>query len=337
MKNSFIIQEIRKSLLRKLIFPLLVLTASVIIFFQAPKENFFNPRPLNYKCQYENFYNPYLPNVSVSVSDLSYSGLDYMVNNQLRGHYYYTLDNGYCQFYKLNKEAGNPPAEKLSSVFLRGKLIELDEAEYESLLTDMAERLGWTVSSLKEMSSRYAVSTVSPAYFDILFYFILYVCLFLSVLDLLCSGIYILEPLRSPTFRYLGSFVEIGTLLPKVEIEVKHVCLSHAGNTFLTPNYLVNIDPLKSLILPLDSVIWIYYHSRMHRLPGMSLKLSYTLHIMALDGRTYDFHNKKKEDLIYLLDILKQRTPEILLGYSEQNKKTAKGRITARKTLLHIK
>lgn len=332
MKNSFIIKNIRISLLKQLIFPVLLLLVSLAVFIKTPKSNYFNPRPLNYKSRYENFYNRDLPHVVTTVADLHYSGLDYTVNSRIKGHYYYTLTDGFCQFYVLPCQSRSTVTTEYKSLKLKGRLIRLDDIEYHSIIKNLSKTLGWTGTSLKKISSAYAVSTLpEPIYFNLLFYAVLYGCLIISILDILCSVIYIIEPSRSPTFRYLGSFGELRTLLPKVEIELKHIGIEPSGNIYLTPNYIVNIDTVKSLILPLDSVIWVYYHGDMLQLLGRHLRLNYTLHVLTADGRAFDFTKKKKEDLNVILAALEEHRPEILLRYSEKNKALAKKRIHKKK------
>lgn len=99
MKNSFIIADIRRDLIRRLILPLLVIAASLFVLSLTPRDNIFRQRPVNYKSRYENFYNKLLPCVRVRAEDLQYTGLDYYVNGSVSGHYYYTLVDGFCQFY----------------------------------------------------------------------------------------------------------------------------------------------------------------------------------------------------------------------------------------------
>lgn len=329
MKNSFIVKNIRKALLRQLVFPILLFIAAMAALIKIPRTNFLFPRPLNSKSHYENFYNRDLPYVSVTASDLHYTGCNYVVNGRTEGYYYYTLDGGFCQFYLLDgSDLSDSRDGTVSYLTLKGRLIEMKESEYTSLLIEMADDLNWTVSSLKEITAPYAVSTLPyPVYLTVLFHLLAYGCIFLSLSDIICSLYYIWEPHRSPTFRYLGTFGEVRTLLPKVEIEMKHVSIAKAGNIYLTPSYIVNVDTVRSLILPLESVVWVYYHSRMLPLPGFArfhFRISYTLHIVADDGRTYDFTGKNKEDLDYIISSLEKRDTGILLGYSDVNRRLAK-------------
>lgn len=337
MKNSYIIDTIRKALFWQLIFPFLLLLAALTVYIKTPKDNFFNPRPLNSKSHYENFYNRDLPHVTVEVPALYYTGFDYLVNGRVCGHYYYTLNDGYCQFYLLDREGGTAEDGPVGPVSLRGRLIELEPVEYNTLVKSMAEKLGWSAASLTEITAGYAVSTLPyPFYFNLFFYLLLYGCLFLTTFDLMLSVSYIIWPYSSPTFRYLKAFGEVRTLLPKVEMEIKHVTMAQAGSMYLTPNYMINLDTVRTLILPLQSVLWIYYHSHLSRLPGLRLRLNYTLHIVARDGRTYDFTKKKKEELDFILDIIRERRPEILTGYSEANKSEARRQVRRFEKNKHI-
>lgn len=315
--------------MKQLILPVLLLTFSLAVFSKTPKDNFFNPRPLNYKSNFENFYNRDLPYVTVSVPRLTYSGLDYVVDGRVQGHYYYTLSDGLCQFYVLSREGQTPPAAALESINLKGRLIQLDDIEYGAIIKNMAGQLGWTAASLRNMSASCAVTTVPhPVYLGFLFWAVLYGCLFLSAADLLCTIFYLLQPLRSPAFRGLGSYGKVCALLPKVELEMKHVNVAKAGGIYLTPSYIVDTDSVKNTVLPLKSVIWIYSDGPAGWRPKRMGDGFYTLHIMTWDGRTHSFSHKKKEDLSYITDMFRLRNPEILCGLSNENRQKA-GRLTA--------
>ena len=120
------------------------------------------------------------------------------------------LDGGFCQFYLLDgSDLSDSGMEPFLPLTLKGRLIEMKESEYTSLLIEMADELNWTVSSLKEITAPYAVSTLPyPVYLTVLFHLLAYGRIFLSLSDIICSLYYIWEPHRSPTFRYLGTFGE---------------------------------------------------------------------------------------------------------------------------------
>ncbi len=166
------------------LYPVLLLLLAALALAQIPKENFLSPRPLNYKSRYENFYNPELPYVTVSVPELYSTGLQYEVNELPRGNYYYTLHDGFCQFYLLSG-AGKTAEPILEASELKGRLIRLEDAEYEQLLTCLAEELSWSKDSLREVTSPYAVSALPDFFLFHQFFRILsFGCLIFSAADL---------------------------------------------------------------------------------------------------------------------------------------------------------
>lgn len=325
MKNSLMIKRLRRSLLRQLLFPTLLLIITMAVLSRIPRENYFSPRPLNSKSRYENFYNRDLPYVSVTVPELAYTGLSYTVNGLTEGYYYYTLNDGFCQFYLLDKEMGDPAEPEKGPLSLKGRLIRLDDAQYHGLISEIATELDWTASALEKMASPYAISALPhPFYLNLLFHLLAYISVILSLSDLISGLIYLWKPLRAPAFRYLGSPDAVRLLLPKAELELKHASLARAGQLTLTPSYLISAGAGRELILPRHSIVWVYSHSRMRRLSGLRMKLSSTLHAVAEDGRSYDFPRTKKEELDQMLELLKSSGDELLIGYSEKNKKAAR-------------
>ena len=172
--------------LLSLLAPIGLFLLSLALLLQLPRENYFFPRPLNYRSHYENFYNHDLPYVSVTVPELSYTGLDYHINGETSGNYYYTLYDGFCQFYLLEGDDSHPAEPVLEDVSLKGRLIQLEEEEYHQLLTLMAEELSWSYASLKERTAPYAVSTrPHPIVFRWVEQMVLCGCLLFSLGDVL--------------------------------------------------------------------------------------------------------------------------------------------------------
>ena len=53
--------------------------------------------------------------VRAETDELFYTGCDYTVNGRVRGHYYYTLMDGRCQFYILPARRGSHTGQPMSS------------------------------------------------------------------------------------------------------------------------------------------------------------------------------------------------------------------------------
>lgn len=139
--------------------PFFLFLFSLAALMKLPRENYLFPRPLNFRSRYESFYNRDLPYVTVTVPELSWTGFACSDDGQINGYYYYTLYDGFCQFYLFPGDNETPAAPRLNDVSLKGRLIRLEDEEYRQLLTQMAEELPWTISDLEQRTAPYAVST----------------------------------------------------------------------------------------------------------------------------------------------------------------------------------
>lgn len=177
--------------------PLLLFFFSIFSLCRLPAENILFPRPLNYKSHYENFYNSSLPHVTVTVPELSAAGLNYQRNALTQGTFYYTLYDGFCQFYLLpaGEDASSPV---LTDQTLTGRLIQLNEAEYDELLTELAAALQWKKEALQKRTSPYIISALPGSVFFLECSRILScIALIISALDLIS---YLKERFRKEQF-----------------------------------------------------------------------------------------------------------------------------------------
>ena len=258
MKNSFIIADIRRDLIRRLILPLLVIAASLFVLSLTPRDNIFRQRPVNYKSRYENFYNKLLPCVRVRAEDLQYAGLDYYVNGSVSGHYYYTLVDGFCQFYLLDAKNGELPAPSIESLDIHGRLIELKASEYQALLETMASALGWKASSLEEVTSVYAVSALPSAfYLNFIGRMAANLCLACGLAELFWSLFCLAFPLASPAFRYMADREEACQALQQTEAALSSASkVKRAGKLLLSSSLLLFPDGAGTRLIPTDQIVW---------------------------------------------------------------------------------
>ena len=171
---------------RQMWLPALVLIASLLLFWQNAGEISHSPRPMNSQCNFEDFYNPALPYVSVRVPSLYYTGCAAYDGKKKTGYYYYSLEDGICHFYLLDLSSGYPNPPERGTLALNGRLIRLDETTYESLLQAMADSLSWTVQSLRNMTSPYIVSALPyPAQTHEVFLLLAGCAFLISLVDLI--------------------------------------------------------------------------------------------------------------------------------------------------------
>lgn len=308
MNNSLIIKQIRSNLIKQLVLPVFLLIIFAAVLMITPKDNAFNPRPLNYRSRFENFYNRDLPHVTLSVPLLSYSGLDYVVDGRIKGHYYYSLSDSFCQFYLFPSEMGRVPASELTMKNFRGQLNRLDDIEYRSIVNNMAENLNWTSTSLQNMTAPYVVSTLSHSFYLTLFFFtILYGGVGLFLTDILYKSAYLWKPFHSPALRYLGPLKTRQLLFGKAESELKYASTLKSGKMYLTPSFLAIFQYTTNIIIPLNSILNFYFYGRKKPFSGRKPKFYYTFAVVTKDGHTYRITRSNNKSLELLVSSLNRQ------------------------------
>ena len=323
MKSSFLISHIRTALKRQLLYPAIVLIAAFLLFQTMPIQNHLSPTPLRAENRFQDFYTPDNTYVKVRADSLYYTGYDYVVNGRKKGHYYYTLLDDNCQFYILPELDGQAPELVVKQQNLVGHLKELSKKEYERLLSGMSTQLQWREDALKRLATPYIFSSVGhyqTAFLCAISF--LSLCLVLSLFDVVSLIFYYGFPLYSPQLRQLWRLGRRDDTLETVEEELHKELLWGAGKIFLTTHYLVNLNA-PGLVLLTDNILWVYYHQCADHFFHFSRRMSAVLHVCTRDGKTYDFSKVEKEDMDVLLDRISQAFPQILAGYTEQNRLAA--------------
>lgn len=324
MKNSLILKNLRKHLLLQLVLPLLLLSASLFFLFRFSCQPSFSSRALKSSADFAAVYDEEHPNISMEAENLHYTGFDCLVNGRLRGFYYYTLADGRCQFYLLKAGNANTPEPVIARQPIKGTLTAMDSEIYKELTAKMALTAGWTMEGVQSISSPYLVSSLNRFQRrQILSAAVLALCLLTATLKLLLTLFYLFFPLCSPPLKFLRRHGGMQGHLTKAEMEMKHTSLVHSGSLWLTPNYLVKSDGPDAAVIPLETVVRVYCHGRMKHFFGRKRSLQYSLHVVTSDHRSCGFCYYPREFLDNLITALSEVWPDILTGYSDENKKAA--------------
>ena len=313
--NYLLIKIIRKAALLRAILPAALLFLAACTLFYLPGENYFSPRPLNSKSNYENFYNKNLPYVSVSVPRLSFTGLANCQGDHIDGYYYYTLTDGFCQFYLLDAKSGFPEPSVRENMEITGRLIRLEEEEYGALLENMAASLGWTVSSLEKMTSPYAVSVLPYPIISVFLIRILAVAaLLFSTADLLCCFFWYLMPGRSPAFSLLRERDAAFRLALRLEPDLSSGHFYRNGKWYLVSGVLICASAERPWVIPLPLLRGgkikqpgISFHGRTFCLPK-------ALILTLKSGASVKFRSTKNADPESLLLLIKEQNPDFRIG-----------------------
>lgn len=293
---------------------------------QIPVKEMFEPAVISQDEDLKALYEAGTEYVNAAVDTLYYSGCDYTRNGKTAGHFYYSLTNNFCRFYLIQTKNSELPKESISGTVLKGRIVDAGSL-YEPLVEMVAKQLEWTADGLAELSDAYMVSTVDYWNWQQLAFLAAYMlCLAISFADLFILLFYLAFPLCVPAIWRLRKYGSAEAFLSKAELEIKHLCQVDADSMYVTPGYFVNVDMLRTLVVPLEKAVWIYTHAQMHKLLGTRRKLSCTIHIVMEDGHIYECSKKRRENADAVLEAVASEHEDILIGYSEENKRLARER-----------
>lgn len=334
--NSMITINLRKSLVRKMLLPVMLLILCAVLYAPArriPIKELLSPASIGQEEDLKALYEAGTEYVNAAVGTLYYSGCDYTRNGKTEGHFYYSLTNNFCRFYLIKTGSRELPRESISGTVLKGRIVDAGPL-YEPLVDMVAKQLEWTADGLAELSDAYMVSTMDYWNWQQLAFLAVYLlCLAAAAADFIILLFYLVFPLWTPPLRRLRKYGSPEALLSKAELEMKHLCQADADSMYVTPGYFVNVDMLQTLVVPLEKTVWIYTLAQMHRFLGARSKLSCTIHIVMEDGHIYECSKKRREDADAVLNAVAAGHEEILIGYSEENKRLARERNNTSHTL----
>lgn len=329
-----IIKNARIALLKRMILPVALL---IVCFLFLPKDVIaqlqeqVSPLPIEEEADLADLAAKGTGAVRMSPQTLYYSGCDYTVNGKIKGHFYYSLTNNFCRFYLLKGEEETLPAQTLEQVTIQGHIRDTGEL-YDDLVAMVARQLEWTSDGLSDLSDPYMISDID--YWDVrqlAFLAVLALCAAAASLDLLITFIYLVFPQWTSTFRKLRRYGNVSSIVSRAEMELKHTCQMRAdgGYLYVTPGYFVSMRYPRVMVVPLERVVWIYTHGQLRRTWGRK-RMICTIHMMMEDGHTYECGGQRREDADRVLEVAAGEHPEMLIGYSEENKHLAKERIKKR-------
>lgn len=131
--------------------------------------------------------------VNLTTDTLYYTGLDYVHNNKIKGHYYYSMYDNKCTFFLLTADNSNTAQKKISELNLTAH-INNDQELIANLTNSLSKQIGWTSDGLSSLTSPYLICQHKPNIFKNIILFVLVI--FIILFSLLSSIQYIKKYLR---------------------------------------------------------------------------------------------------------------------------------------------
>lgn len=304
---------------RRLIVPLLFMIFLVVVFYGFSIPNWLFPLRLNNAgeaeeaCEQDNHY------VYCTVPRMMYAGIDHMEKGRLDGHYYYSLEDGRCQYYLVASERGNA-VPVLENYSFNARILKEEEIakDLDRLMSDM---LGWTEEGVNGAANDYILSEIDYNGYNIwTIAVIMAVSFLIAMLHIITLAYNVVNPYDALGFIHFGNGRQRREMILQANDEYNRQVIFMSQGMYVTENFFVYYDKGDFEIIPLDDIVWAYKHSSLRWRIGTRHFITYNVRLVTFYKKTYVFENKTKESCDALLDIIAAQRPEILIGYSQENK-----------------
>jgi hypothetical protein len=237
-----------------------------------------------------------------------------MHNSEKKGSYYYSFIQDKCVFFLLNKETAKK-GTTLQDITAKVKIIT-DHKQLDFLTEQFSTDLSWTSSELNQITEPYIISELdAPSPIAYMLIFLMGIITLFSSIVTLRSLLFISLPHLSPVCKHLGHGKTAKLALKEADLQLENNRYFYVTDMSITSNYFIELDKYHVEIIPLDTIIWAYKHSRMNKLWGVS----YTLVIYSKHSISR-FHHKQKYDIDFILEYLAESCPNVIIGNSKEHR-----------------
>ena len=190
-------------------------------------------------------------NVIADVKDLTYSGLDYYEDGELKASYYYTYYDETIQFFLVKTQT---PERHIDSISIKGKIIR-DGMRAESILTQLAMESKLPPELFTGMTSEYILSEPDYPY---VYIWTVYIVFAAPIVINLLIILYLIFSWANPSMhtqaRQLAAYGEIDEVIEDIDLELESKLVFKKNNIFVTENYLIVSYFMKTDVVRLDMV-----------------------------------------------------------------------------------
>lgn len=321
--EHYISRNIRSLYRQRLIAPILYLVFVLVLSGTLSVTSVVFPAQLTDLSDMDKFLSGKDFYVSTHLSNLKFTGYTRTRFGQINGYYYYTENNSKdrCDLILLAPDTCEQGLPQIDAVTVHARILPRDD-RYDTLLSSLAADLAWTDDGIRAKTGTCYLSEPDFKYRSGLFLFlILLIGALFAAVSVVCCILFITRPYLSPPCQMLRHFGKPKKLLAQAEEELATLPQLATEDMFITEHFFIETSRYGIAIVPIDQIIWIYKHSTLHKLFWYHFSISYTLNITA--NRHVYIHCPKniKSDIDGIMDYLAEANHNILVGFSEENRR----------------
>ncbi len=319
--DHFITKNISSYYRRKLLFPGIVLVILIALCFLYPVQSMLFPTVADDTTSLEENYTGRKPYVHITLHDLYFTGYRTNWIGRTDGYYYYTMMGDECVIVFLSPSTCEDGVPSIPELTVYAQIFKNASSE-DRLIENLATDLGWTPEGLSAHISSYMISEVDANDLSTraLTIFVIGSALY-AVLSIIIYLIFSCFPTISPPVYRLLAYGQPKRLLARAEDELATLPQLATEDMFITEHFFIETSPYGTAIVPIREIVWIYKYSTLHKLLWHHFSISYTLHITAKKRRYIHCPKNIKSDIDGIIDYLSEANHNILVGFSEENRR----------------
>lgn len=332
MKKYFIYSYIKKISLRSATISFLALILLIIIAYIIPFNEVFSLSSMSYANSASTVYDSGVEYIEITLNNAKYTGFDCIKHGKVYASYYYSLVNNQCTFILVKNSSSSPLPEILNDYTIQARLIKSNSLS-DSMMEDFADKLGWTTEGLRKVSSSVIID--ETAYHTDIYY---YIALCLIIVAILLISFIIINMIYAFVPRIFPACITFNRLsgrkhkIAHVDFELNSRVILKSGNITLTESYIVATSFLNIEIIPINTIVWAYEHSSWHHILWFKTKLTYTLHLLCRHNIYIYSPKNTKNDIDTVFNYLLDNYPNIIFGYTKENKRLARNKAKTEKS-----
>lgn len=322
MKTNYVYNRIRKSSIYSSLFMVSVLVTVIIIIRLIPFSEIFSPIKISVANSASTVYDSGVEYIDLTANEIYYTGYDSYRSGHKTGSYYYSLVNNSCTLILIKDKSSNPP-ETLTNYHIQARLVK-NSSLSKSIIKKLAKDLNWTTDGLSSVISNVTIDETAYHYEMYIYVALSLASILIIFLSLLITNIiFIAVPGFHPAcinFNRLGGSIKE---LNQVNREINNMVVFRTRNLILTERYIISTSALNLEIIPIRAIVWAYEHAHTPRFFKIKTNYKHTLNLLCRH-RIYLYLPKDSEDNINnVLAFLRENYPNIIMGYSKENREMA--------------
>ena len=324
--RDYIKKSIQRYYSKRILSPIIFIMALAVLFVFFPLGNMMLPRSIDLSEtsieDYNKEHSRYLY-ITTTFDTLYFTGYRETFLSRTTGYYYYTMTGDTVNIVLLTPKTSQEGIPTIEDLTLNVRILK-DKSTRDELLGRLANDLSWTSAGIESQISPILLSEPdATGTATSLLKAAIVIGLVYALLSLLAYILWIARPTLSPPITRLAPYGHPSRILQEAEEELSTLPQLATDDMFITEHYFIETSDYGVAVVPIDQIIWIYKYSTLHKFLWIHFAISYTLNINAGKHQYIRCPKNTKTDIDGIMDYLAEANHDILVGFTEENRKLA--------------